>query len=208
MTGESCLIFLFCLTLNVDLSGISVLPPLSLRAWLEGGGGVDFYGGHFDFCGGHFDLCGRHFDQDALAVGRIDRMSDSMFHAHHVPARHVPFARTRCPMPETPCPMSQTPCTGAYAGGGPGGALAPPPPPKLTPAGLNESCKDWTFNKIGLLASLADLGTPPLSAPPLRKSCVRPWCTTTNPTVAHSFFYCMVSLTTCFFPNTYIWTLR
>ena len=52
--------------------------------------------------------------------------------------------------------------------GGPGGALAPPPPPpKLTPAGLNESCKDWTFNKIGLLASLADLGTPPpLGTPP------------------------------------------
>ena len=72
----------------------------------------------------------------------IKRMSDSMFHARHVPARHVPSARTRCPMPQTPCPMSQTPCT------------------------------------------------------------------TTNPTVAHSFFYCMVSLTACFFPNTYIWTLR
>ena len=54
MTGDPCLIFSFCL--NVDLSGMSVLV-----------------GGHFDFCGGHFDLCGRHFDQDALAVGRIDQ---------------------------------------------------------------------------------------------------------------------------------------
>ena len=64
---------------------------------------------------------------------------------------------------------------GRTQGGGARGGLGPPPPPKLTPAGLNESCKDWTFNKIGLLASLADLGTPPpLSAPPLRKSCVRP----------------------------------
>ena len=32
---------------------------------------------------------------------------------------------------------------GAYAGGGgQGGPWTPPPPPKLTPAGLNESCKD------------------------------------------------------------------
>ena len=31
---------------------------------------------------------------------------------------------------------------GVARGGGEGGLAPPPPPPKLTPAGLNESCKD------------------------------------------------------------------
>ena len=34
MTGDPCLIFSFCL--NVDLSGISVLPPLTWEVWLLG----------------------------------------------------------------------------------------------------------------------------------------------------------------------------
>ena len=91
-------------------------------------------------------------------------------HPHPYPPPPAPHAHTHQAPPPHP------PGQGRTQGGARGGLGPPPPPPKLTPAGLNESCKDWTFNKIGLLASLADLGTPPLSAPPLRKSCVRP-CT-------------------------------
>ena len=81
----------------------------------------------------------------------------------------IPAARTCVSIVPVSCTYSSIiPGQGRTQGGGQGGPWPPPPPPKLTPAGLNESCKDWTFNKIGLLASLADLGTPPppLGTPP------------------------------------------
>ena len=65
-------------------------------------------------------------------------------------------------------PFLNPPCSSLSSKGvarGAEGGLAPPPP-KLTPAGLNESCKDWTFNKTNTIRAYWQISAPPRPPPP------------------------------------------